>query len=98
LLPTGRASIAEVAAALGINLRTLQRRLANEETAFSTLIAGVRRELAERYLASPSYTLTRVAEMLGYGQLSSFTRWFSEEFGLSPTAWRQAAEKQVQNR
>jgi len=98
LLPTGRASIVEVAAALGLGLRTLQRRLASEETVFSTLIAGVRRELAERYLASPGYSLTRVAEMLGYGQLSSFTRWFGDEFGVSPTDWRRAAQGRAQSR
>jgi AraC-like DNA-binding protein len=51
-------------------------------------ITGVRRELTERYLANASYSLTRVAEMLGYWQLSSFTRWFVSEFGVSPSLWR----------
>jgi AraC-like DNA-binding protein len=26
--------------------------------------------------------------MLGYGQHSSFTRWFAVEFGVPPAAWR----------
>ncbi len=29
--------------------------------------------------------------LLGYSTVSSFTRWFSEEFGKSPAAWRKAA-------
>jgi AraC-like DNA-binding protein len=96
LLPTGRASIVEVAAGLGINLRTLQRQLAAERTEFSALLAEVRRELAERYLASPTRSLTQIAEMLGFGRLSSFTRWFVAEFGEPPSARRKRGSGDAQ--
>lgn len=88
LLPVGRASIVQVAQGLGVNARTLQRRLAAEGEAFSELVDRVRRDLAVRYVANPAYSLAQVARMLGYGQHSSFTRWFGGEFGLSPAAWR----------
>ncbi len=88
LLPLGNASISRVASSLGLQERTLQRRLAADGAEFSDLLNGVRRELAERYLSSRSYSLTRVAEMLGYAQLSSFTRWFVGEFGAPPGIWR----------
>lgn len=88
LLPMHRASISGVAANLGMNVRTLQRRLEGEGVVFADLLTGVRRELAQRYLADKSCSLTHVAAMLGYGQLSSFTRWFSAEFGVSPSVWR----------
>ncbi|MDE2363203.1 MAG: AraC family transcriptional regulator [Hyphomicrobiales bacterium] len=90
LLPLGGASIERVARSLGVHERTLQRRLAEEGVEFSDLVNGVRRELVERYLANPAYSLTRIAEMLGYGQLSSFTRWFAAQFGAAPSAWRKA--------
>jgi AraC-like DNA-binding protein len=88
LLPKQRASIAGVADSLGVNVRTLQRRLEAEGVVFGELLSQVRRGLAERYLTVPSASLTDVAARLGYSQLSSFTRWFTAEFGMSPSAWR----------
>jgi AraC-like DNA-binding protein len=88
LLPTGNASMPRIARGLGLHERTLQRRLAADGVEFSDLLNGIRRELAERYLVNRSYSLTRIAEMLGYGQLSSFTRWFVGEFGVAPGVWR----------
>ena len=88
LLPLGNASMLRVASSLGLHERTLQRRLSADGAEFSDLLNGVRRELAERYLSNRSYSVTRAAEMLGYTQLSSFTRWFVGEFGTPPGAWR----------
>jgi AraC-like DNA-binding protein len=88
LLPSGGASIAQIARLMGLNVRTLQRRLAAERAEFSDLLNSVRRDLALRHLANPSVSLTQVAGLLGYRQPSSFTRWFGAEFGASPTTWR----------
>jgi AraC-like DNA-binding protein len=88
LLPVGRGSIAQIARALGLNVRTLQRRLASEQQEFSQLLNEVRRDLALRHLDNPSVSLTHVAGLLGYRQPSSFTRWFAAEFGVSPSKWR----------
>ena len=88
LLPLGKASSTEIALSLGLNVRTLQRRLDREKTSLSTLVEGVRRDLAVRYLSNKSHSLSQIAEMLGYGQLSSFTRWFVAQFDESPTRWR----------
>src|SRR5262249_6171796 len=87
-LPLGRASIAQIAIGLGLNVRTLQRRLDVEKTCFSDVVNEVRRDLVVRYLANKTYSMLEVAEMLGYSQLSSFTRWFAAEFGEPPTQWR----------
>jgi AraC-like DNA-binding protein len=87
-LPEGGASIGQVALALGLTVRTLQRRLDAEGAEFSDLLNGVRRELAERHLESASCSVSEVSRLLGYGQLSSFSRWFLAEFGTSPSAWR----------
>jgi AraC-like DNA-binding protein len=88
LLPDGKASLAQAALKTGLNERTLQRRLAAEGVPFSNLVNDVRRELAERYLADPGLSVTEVARLLGYSQISSFTRWFIGEFGASPVQWR----------
>jgi AraC-like DNA-binding protein len=53
----------------------------------------VRRELALRYLAGSAHNMTAIAQMTGYATPSSFTRWFSAEFGKSPAAWRNEAQR-----
>ncbi|CAM4159246.1 AraC family transcriptional regulator [Acinetobacter dispersus] len=88
LLPMGRATIDQVAHTHGINVRTLQRRLEAAHTNFSVLINDVRRNLVFRYLKNLNYSLGQVSDILGYSMPSSFTRWFSSEFGMSPTTWR----------
>lgn len=88
LLPVGRATIDQVAQTLGMNVRTLQRRLEQSETVFSELVNEVRRELVLRYMANSHYSLGRVAELLGYSVPSSFTRWFTTQFGCAPARWR----------
>ncbi|MFC6633408.1 AraC family transcriptional regulator [Microbulbifer taiwanensis] len=88
LLPTGRATIDQVAMTLGMNVRTLQRRLDESDSAFSDLVNSVRRELVMRHIENPGHSLGRVAELLGYSVPSSFTRWFKAQFGASPAEWR----------
>jgi AraC-like DNA-binding protein len=87
-LPMGRATIEEVAQSLGMNVRTLQRRLDESGCTFSDVINEVRRELVLRYMDNPQYQLSRIAELLGYSVLSSFTRWFKSQFGIAPERWR----------
>jgi len=89
LLPMGQASVEHVAQGMGMTVRTLQRRLESTGTVFSQLVNEVRRELVVRYLANPGHMLTQVTELLGYTMPSSFTRWFSTQFGMSPSEWRQ---------
>jgi AraC-like DNA-binding protein len=88
LLPSGRATIDQVAAQLGLSARSLQRRLDDEGHQFAELLNGVRRELATAYLANSAHPVTSVAGLLGYASPSSFTRWFAGTFGISPQAWR----------
>jgi AraC-like DNA-binding protein len=89
LLPVGEATIGRVADSLGLNERTLQRRLADEDADFTGLLNDIRRGLTVRYVANRALPLARVAGLVGYSRQSSFNRWFAEEFGASPTRWRQ---------
>lgn len=88
LLPVGQASIGRVAASLGLNERTLQRRLVAEGADFTGLLNETRRDLCQRYIVNENLPLARVAGLVGYTRQSSFNRWFAEEFGASPTSWR----------
>jgi len=88
LLPSGRASVDQVASHLGVSARSLQRRLDDEGLQFGELLSSVRQELATAYLANSSRPVTSVASLLGYSSPSSFTRWFAGSFGVSPQLWR----------
>jgi AraC-like DNA-binding protein len=77
-----------VGANLGMHPRALQRHLDREGRTFAMLLNEVRRELALRYLASPTHSVGSVAQMTGYATPSSFSRWFASEFGMSPAQWR----------
>ena len=88
MLPMGRATIEQVAEGLGLNVRTLQRQLDSAGVVFSALVNDVRRELVVQYLDRTGYSLALIAELLGYSVPSSFTRWFSAQFGETPQRWR----------
>ena len=88
LLPMGRATIEQIASTLGMNVRTLQRHLEESGATFSELVNEVRRDLVIRYLKNAGYSLGHIADMLGYSMPSSFTRWFSAQFGMPPATWR----------
>ncbi|MBT8769518.1 AraC family transcriptional regulator [Metapseudomonas boanensis] len=93
LLPMGRATIEQISQSLGMNVRTLQRRLEDSGVTFSDLINDVRKDLVLRYMENPRYSLSRIADLLGYSVASSFTRWFTSQFGMAPAAWRR--ERQI---
>ena len=77
-----------VADNLGLHPRMLQRLLEKEGATFAALLNETRRDLAVRYLATSNQSITEVGLLLGYSTLSSFSRWFTMEFGKSPAAWR----------
>lgn len=90
MMPSGRATIDLIAAQLGMSARSLQRRLEDEGHHYAELLSATRRELAAAYLDHSTHPVTTVASLVGYASASSFTRWFTSEFGQSPQAWRTA--------
>ena len=91
LLPTGRATLDQVAVRLGFTARTLQRRLAENNSDFRSLLEEVRVALATRFVESSNLRLTEVAQLLGYSQPAAFSRWFLSRFGAPPSAFRRRA-------
>lgn len=88
LLPMGRANVEQVASGLGMNVRTLQRRLDESQVSFSDVLNDVRCELAQRYIKHTTHAFARVAELLGYSNTSSFNRWFTAQFKCTPSQMR----------
>ncbi|MCT9810454.1 AraC family transcriptional regulator ligand-binding domain-containing protein [Acidovorax sp. Be4] len=88
LLPSGRCSIKTVSEHLGVKPRTVQRRLAEDDQSFSSLINDMRKELVTRYVLESDRSLSEVTEILGFATASSFSRWYGAQFGCSATASR----------
>ncbi len=91
LLPRGLCRVEVVAQHLGVDRRTVHRRLDAEGTSFSTLLEGERRELAQRYVDDTERALTDVAAQLGFAAPSAFSRWYAASFGVAARQRRAAA-------
>lgn len=90
LLPYGAdCSIDAVSTYLGASVRTLQRRLDDNGTAFGILREQVRNDLARKYLTQSSLNLAEIADVLGFAQPSAFSRAFSRANGMAPLRYRQ---------
>ncbi|WP_329206620.1 AraC family transcriptional regulator ligand-binding domain-containing protein [Streptomyces sp. NBC_00683] len=94
LLPSGRCSVEQVARSLGVDRRTVHRHLADSGETFSSLLNATRMHLAEQFVANPRRSLTEISDLLGFSSLSAFSRWFREQFGCSPRAWRSGGNRQ----
>jgi AraC-like DNA-binding protein len=81
-------SLGDVAAQLGLSVRTLDRRLAERNTSFRHLLDRHRRERATELLAQHHLTVAEIAERLGYGEATNFTRACRRWFGTPPTSYR----------
>ena len=88
-LPSGALEAENVARALNMSLRTLQRRLADEGTSFSLLLDEARKELALRYIGEDHMSIKETTYVLGFSEPANFSRAFRRWTGLSPTKFKQ---------
>ena len=84
LLPQGRAQAGEIARRLGVGQRTFARRLSAEGVTFSEVLESTRSHLARRYLADASLSISQIAWMSGYQEVSAFTHAFKRWTGRVP--------------
>ncbi|MGE5512679.1 MAG: AraC family transcriptional regulator [Bacteroidota bacterium] len=92
-LRNGGSGLEQIAGAFGISPRTLQGRLKRAGTTFETLVDTTRHRLAESYLRDTDLTMTEIAFMLGFSELSAFTRAAHRWFRMSPTAYRRSIRR-----
>ncbi len=95
LMPAGRATIGEVAHSLDTNVRTLQRRLEEEEISFSELLDRVRIQQVSQHFANRQLRLTDVAHLLGYSGLASFSAWYRARFNQTPSEGRRSLRQRA---
>lgn len=88
-LLAGESSIEDVATALGMSKRSLQRKLKEEDTTFQKQLNHTRELLAKNYLKNTRLSSEDIAYLLGYQDLNSFFRAFSLWTGMTVTEYRQ---------
>ena len=91
LLSTGDCTRMRVASTLHLSEATLQQRLAQRNTSFQALLDDTRRELACNYIQQAAMSVTEITFLLGFTDVSNFTRAFKRWTGKSPTSFRNAA-------
>ena len=82
------ASQNDVAARLGMSVRSLQRKLSDEGTSFRREVDTVRAETARQLLGDRTFSLSEIAFRLGYGELAAFNHAARRWFGTSPGVLR----------
>lgn len=90
-LSEGVPGLSEVAAALGMSGRTLQRRLSDLGLSFQSLVDHARRDLSQNLLKETDYSLAEIAFLTGFSEQSGFTRAFKRWSGKTPRSYRLAA-------
>ncbi len=83
----GFASITEVASKLNMTPRTLQRRLQADGVVFRDLVESMRQQQAVRMLALGQKSIGQVSDLLGYSDVTNFSRAFRRWRGCSPRTY-----------
>lgn len=90
-----RPTIDDIASALHISSRTLQRRLQEEGCSFQRVLDEARHQLARHYLNNSYLELNEAAYLLGYEDGNSFVRAFRAWEGVPPARWREQQRAQA---
>jgi AraC-like DNA-binding protein len=87
-LREGGPNLRRVAQKLASSPRTLQRQLKRHGVEFKNLADDTRRQFAMDYLKNPKDSLTQIAFLLGYSEVSAFNRAFKRWTGKTPSDFR----------
>ena len=70
------------------SIRELHRRLSEEGTSFSAIVDALRTQAVNHHIEDRDRTLSDIAEILGFSDVSALSRWFKRRFGRSVSEWR----------
>jgi AraC-like DNA-binding protein len=92
-----RPTIEDIADALHISSRTLQRRLQDDGSSFQRVLEDARHQLARHYLNNSVLELNEAAYLLGYEDSNSFVRAFRTWEGVPPARWRETQRARAES-
>lgn len=93
-LPDGPPNQQQIADAMHVSNRTLQRKLKDEGTSFMDLLQDTRLQLARKYLRQPNRSVVETSYLLGFSEPSTFSRAFKRWTGEAPAEFREQAGKE----
>jgi len=85
---SGSHSLASIARRIGMHPRSLNRALQAEGTTFRAILNRARFEMASQLLVDTHVSIRDVANIMGYSEVSAFTRFFASIAGAPPAEWR----------
>jgi AraC-like DNA-binding protein len=89
LLPSGDATLENLASRLTRSTSTLQRQLTAEGASFAEIRDDTRKTLAMDYMREGELSLNAIAFLIGFSDQSNFSRAFRRWTGYSPKEWRE---------
>ena len=87
-MATDRIDADSLARQCHMSRQTLYRKLKREGLSFHDLVEQVRKDKALRYVAADHYALGEIAFLLGFSELSAFSRAFKRWTGTAPAQYR----------
>ena len=84
-LDKSRPTLERMAASFGMTARTLRRKLVEEGMSFRDLLDRVRQDNCKLYFMEDTRPLGEIALLLGYSDLSAFTRAHKNWTGFPPS-------------
>jgi AraC-like DNA-binding protein len=94
-LSHGSLALEDIADEVHLPLSVLHRELSASNLNFKSLVEDVRRDLAISYLKQQQLPLSEIALLLGYSELSAFSRAFRRWTGRSPRSFRATPSRQA---
>ncbi|MEL7530870.1 MAG: helix-turn-helix transcriptional regulator [Bacteroidota bacterium] len=79
-----------VADDLSMSVRSLQMKLKEEGTSYQKLLNRIREQLAIAFLREKKYSKSEIADLLGFSEISVFSRTFKKWTGQSPSEFQLA--------
>jgi AraC-like DNA-binding protein len=92
-ISNGDPTLTHVGKRIAMGPRTLQRRLKEYGVDFKTLVDDTRRRFALSYVRNRTHTLVEIAYLLGYSEVSAFSRAFRRWTGATPSDYRRRASR-----
>lgn len=88
LLSSGMITEQDMASALNLSLRSLQRKLREEGTSYKEILEETRRDLATNYIQNSRLSISEISFLLGFSEISNFSRAFKRWHGRAPSDFR----------